>query len=449
MVRTFRKPDYAPRLFFARGVADPRFIAAGGAGRGVQPRPPSSTIRASPRRATSASPRPSPRSGRRRRARRPRRATSPATWSAAAVRRAGSARAGEAARDAARAGGGDASSAGTRSIRPTASRLAARPAWCRSSAAGRACWPRELQRHAAAVSAMERTPAAEMDACNRSFLFAPGNVPRRVEKALTLEADAVIVDLEDSVALSDKAATRKAVADALAAAASRARLRARQCAVEPVLPRRPDRDDPKGVDGVVLPKVESAADLHAIDWLIWNLELERGIAPGSIDLMPQVETAAGVQRIDRILQARNLRPYKGAVAREARRLRRGRLRPRSRLVADARRSRARRRARARGARFARRRLRESDRQPLVPLQRERRLRARARAQPPRRLPGPAVRASGPARAGERARICRARQSWRAPSASSRRSRRPKRAARPRSRSTARWSTTRSSTAPAP
>ena len=67
----------------------------------------------------------------------------------------------------------------------------------------------------------------------------------------------------------------------------------------------------KGVDGVVLPKVESAADLHAIDWLIWNLELERGIAPGSIDLMPQIETAAGVQRIDRVLQARNLRPYSG------------------------------------------------------------------------------------------------------------------------------------------
>jgi citrate lyase subunit beta/citryl-CoA lyase len=67
----------------------------------------------------------------------------------------------------------------------------------------------------------------------------------------------------------------------------------------------------KGVDGVVLPKVESAADLHAVDWLIWNLELERGVAPGSIDLMPQIETAAGVQRIDRILQARNLRPYSG------------------------------------------------------------------------------------------------------------------------------------------
>jgi len=67
----------------------------------------------------------------------------------------------------------------------------------------------------------------------------------------------------------------------------------------------------RGVDGVVLPKVESAADLHAIDWLMWNLERERGMPAGSIDLMPQIETAAGLHRIDRVLQARSLRPYKG------------------------------------------------------------------------------------------------------------------------------------------
>jgi citrate lyase subunit beta/citryl-CoA lyase len=146
---------------------------------------------------------------------------------------------------------------------------------------------------------------------NRSFLFAPGNVARRVEKALTLEADAVIVDLEDSVADAEKAATRKAVADALLRprrARGYVRVNApssRFCHGDLVA------TISKGVDGVVLPKVESAADLHAIDWLIWNLELERGIAPGSIDLMPQVETASGVQRVDRILQARNLRPYSG------------------------------------------------------------------------------------------------------------------------------------------
>jgi len=145
---------------------------------------------------------------------------------------------------------------------------------------------------------------------NRSFLFAPGNHPRRVEKALSLGADAVILDLEDAVATSDKAAARKPVAEALKGP--------RRCRdyVRPNAPSSPfcyqdlvetlhDK-----VDGVVLPKVESAADLHAIDWLMAALEREHGIAEGSIDLIPMVETAAGVARVDRIVQARNLRPYR-------------------------------------------------------------------------------------------------------------------------------------------
>ena len=146
---------------------------------------------------------------------------------------------------------------------------------------------------------------------NRSFLFTPGNVARRVEKALTLDADAVIVDLEDSVAMAEKPATRNPVAAALE------RPRRARGYVRVNAPSTPFcygdlvATIHARVDGVVLPKVESAADLHAIDWLIWNLERERGIAEGSIDLMPQIETAAGVHRIDRVLQARSLRPYKG------------------------------------------------------------------------------------------------------------------------------------------
>jgi citrate lyase subunit beta/citryl-CoA lyase len=145
---------------------------------------------------------------------------------------------------------------------------------------------------------------------NRSFLFAPGNVARRVEKALTLQADAVIVDLEDSVAIAEKAATRKTAAAALERprrARGYVRVNAPSSAfcfsdlLETIH---------RKVDGVVLPKLESAADLHAIDWMIWNLERERGMAEGSLDLIPQIETAAGVQRIDRVLQARRLRPYK-------------------------------------------------------------------------------------------------------------------------------------------
>ncbi len=145
---------------------------------------------------------------------------------------------------------------------------------------------------------------------NRSFLFAPGNVPRRVEKALTLDADAVILDLEDSVGIAEKAATRVPVAQALS------RPRKPRAYVRVNAPSTPfcyrDLADTvrPGLDGLVVPKIESAADLHAIDWLLAALEREHGLAEGSLDLMPIIETAAGLQRIDRILQARSLRPYR-------------------------------------------------------------------------------------------------------------------------------------------
>jgi citrate lyase subunit beta / citryl-CoA lyase len=147
---------------------------------------------------------------------------------------------------------------------------------------------------------------------NRSFLFAPGNVARRVEKALTLEADAIIVDLEDSVALAEKAATRKSVAEALMRP-RRGRGYVRVNAPSSEFCYRDLVETlHRQVDGVVVPKIESAADLHAVDWLMANLEREFGVEPGTLDLIPQIETAAGVQRVDRILQARSLRPYKGA-----------------------------------------------------------------------------------------------------------------------------------------
>ena len=147
---------------------------------------------------------------------------------------------------------------------------------------------------------------------NRSFLFAPGNVARRVEKAFTLEADAVILDLEDSVAISDKVATREQVRSSLEKK-GQARVYVRVnapstpfCHGDLLATVQP------GIRGIVVPKIESAADLHAIDWVMAALERERGIPEGSLDLMPLIETAAGVQRVDRVLQARNLRPYKGA-----------------------------------------------------------------------------------------------------------------------------------------
>jgi len=137
----------------------------------------------------------------------------------------------------------------------------------------------------------------------RSFLFAPGNHARRVEKALSLDADAVILDLEDAVATAEKRATREAVIAALTRS-RRALLYVRVNAVDTefcygdlaaiVRP---------GLDGVILPKVETAAGLATADWLLAQLERERGLAPRTIDLVPIIETARGLNQIDAILAA--------------------------------------------------------------------------------------------------------------------------------------------------
>jgi len=128
---------------------------------------------------------------------------------------------------------------------------------------------------------------------NRTFLFTPGNHPRRVEKAMGLDTDVVILDLEDAVAVAEKVATRATVREILA--------KPRDCAV---FVRVNAYDTPfcygdicavlcAELDGIMLPKLESVADLMSVEWLMRNLEREQGIEEGSIDLLPIIETAKG------------------------------------------------------------------------------------------------------------------------------------------------------------
>lgn len=138
---------------------------------------------------------------------------------------------------------------------------------------------------------------------NRTFLFAPGNHPRKVEKVFDTGTDVVILDLEDAVAISEKVATRAVVAEALQ--------RPRKCRgyvrvnaldteftfgdVEAVVAR--------GVDGIVLPKVEREADIQMVDWMMTSLERQRGLLEGGIDLMPIIETGKGVANVREICGA--------------------------------------------------------------------------------------------------------------------------------------------------
>ena len=137
----------------------------------------------------------------------------------------------------------------------------------------------------------------------RSLLFAPGNHARRVEKSLTLDADVVILDLEDAVAVAEKRATREKVVAAFQAsrrALGYVRINAFDTPfcfedLQVVVTR--------GVDGIVLPKVESPAQLVAVDWAIAALERTRGLAEGGIDLMPIVETGRGMAALRDIVRS--------------------------------------------------------------------------------------------------------------------------------------------------
>ena len=137
----------------------------------------------------------------------------------------------------------------------------------------------------------------------RSLLFAPANHARRVEKALTLPADGVILDLEDAVAISEKAATRATVTEAFGKPrAGKLYVRVNALTTEWC------HSDivaiiQAGLDGIILPKVEHGHELRTADWLIGNLERERGLPGGSIDLIPIIETALGISNLPSICRA--------------------------------------------------------------------------------------------------------------------------------------------------
>ncbi|MEO7054495.1 MAG: CoA ester lyase [Rhizomicrobium sp.] len=98
----------------------------------------------------------------------------------------------------------------------------------------------------------------------RSLLFVPGDRPDRMEKARTLDADVLILDLEDSVTAAKKDDARKAVADFLVRPRGKpifVRINAPVALMERDLamvgPHRPD--------GIVLPKAEGGACIADLD----------------------------------------------------------------------------------------------------------------------------------------------------------------------------------------
>ena len=136
-------------------------------------------------------------------------------------------------------------------------------------------------------------------AAARSFLFVPATRPERFAKALASGADAVIIDLEDAVAIGDKSQARGQLANAFAAisAQDRKRLMVRINASGT-----PWQEDDlglvqalvaQGLAGVVVPKAESVAALQRVAAAVGPM----------CALVPLIESVAGLDQVDALAGA--------------------------------------------------------------------------------------------------------------------------------------------------
>ena len=142
----------------------------------------------------------------------------------------------------------------------------------------------------------------------RTALFAPGSKQRVMEKALESEADAVIFDLEDSVALAAKAEARGLVAAQIQAVAEtgspKKGIFVRTNAPDTgLLESDLEAVVRPGLDMIFLPKAETVDAVRDCAAMIERLEKMRGLKTESIEMCLMIESALGVYRCFDLIKA--------------------------------------------------------------------------------------------------------------------------------------------------
>lgn len=143
-----------------------------------------------------------------------------------------------------------------------------------------------------------------MKRLRRTMLFMPGNNPGMLQNAGILGADAVILDLEDAVSLTEKDSARILVREAI-----------RQIdytQVEVVVRVNPldtefgatDVDTIARVkpDTLMIPKADEEQILR-VDQMLTAIEKEEGFEAGSIQLIALIETAIGLETVYQVIKA--------------------------------------------------------------------------------------------------------------------------------------------------
>ena len=150
--------------------------------------------------------------------------------------------------------------------------------------------------------------ARTRDLPRRSCLSVPGSSEKMLGKAPTLPADMVFLDLEDSVAPLEKEAARSKVVDAIK----------NQDWGDKVLCVRVNAWDTQWtafdvmevvgnagerLEEVMLPKVQTAAEVVALDLLLSQVEAHAGLPAGHIGIEAQIETTLGLINVEEICAA--------------------------------------------------------------------------------------------------------------------------------------------------
>ncbi len=153
----------------------------------------------------------------------------------------------------------------------------------------------------------------------RSFLFVPGNKASMLDKAAQAGADAVILDLEDSVPLADKEIARDLVAARIAPLAEqgeRVWVRINKSAhiydyADILAIAQP------GLEGVMISKPVGTEDVYMASAMIAEAEIQTRLEPGSIKVVPLLETAPAMQKCFEIAQMPRVVALVGASAKNA------------------------------------------------------------------------------------------------------------------------------------
>lgn len=131
-----------------------------------------------------------------------------------------------------------------------------------------------------------------LDKIRRSWLLVPMSNLERVSSAHQVGADVVVLDLVEFVAESDKPAAREVVAENLNAVKAGGAEVFVQIDPELMLADLRAAVWP-GLNGIVVSRAESAEQIAQIDAIISSLESERGLLPGSVEMVVSLETAPG------------------------------------------------------------------------------------------------------------------------------------------------------------